>query len=1212
MSADRRHVVYTPVSSNEENPQLMKLPTIIFLGIILIQLLVNKKPYSLVSFYCRLYRYNFYRYPILTTLFAIASLSLYAQDDSGKLTSVLGDKQEEIVPNHIKLYTRLEQTVEIFKDETGNTSFEEILANDQWFVPNSRESFEPEAIYWMKVNLKADLNFRDTCLFGIGYDGARKTWNKIDAYFVHENGRIEKQQTGNALSLHEKSIRINNSAVSFGLEPGEEARLYVRVAGGEPEEVPPLLGMWARRWNSLPPYYYSGEYQFAGKYYYSAVPGQSFQGNIIPNLEILEDPHGSITIDELLAQGKNLNWEENNLKVVPERGKVYWIKTRIRGSSVFVGEHLFHVGSFGEWETFDYVDAYIIKKGGVFSHQRTGGAVPTNERPYDFWATFFKVELQPTDTIDLYVRLEGLHRFHPMRSIWLRHIDPLSLFPESVNAAKKKMFVLGAMAMIFVFFLCLFFIEKERIHLYYSIFILAGFFIESTGEEPLYTFIAFPEIYTFYTKVNFIGMFLGAVFSVKFTETYFNYPSSSFYSKRIIPIYISLYTLSFIPLLFMTNPINEPTSVIPFYNIFNTLTIAQIPFTLWLGIKAKGQPRSLKIIFFIALTPIIIVVIARMVPLILWHLGYHSITLSPLWLRIFPYALLFLITVFALSIGYRKNLLKKEKEKALEDNLQAQQTIIEKLEETARLEKMDEVKTRFFTNITHEFRTPLTVILGMAEQLKTSATKNGISEGLTLIERNGKKLLQLINELLYLSKIDSAKLKVNYQNKEVVSFIQYLGESFESLADKKGVRLSIYSEIDELTMAVDEIKLQKIVANLMSNAIKFTPKRGKVILHLAQKGQQLHLKIKDTGEGISEAALPHIFDRFYQVDNPSSRKGEGTGIGLSLVKELVDLLDGTISVKSKAGKGTEFLVILPITKTNTPATATADKDEIAMQNFDPLFVAPEPMVARDETSGFPIPEAPVTELPQLLIVEDNPDVVAYLQSILKQHYQVQIARDGKQGIEVALEQVPDIIISDVMMPEKSGFELVEALKTDERTSHIPIVMLTAKASEEAKIQGLKTGADAYLMKPFNREELFVRLEKLLELRKVLQERYASGEFASGASSAVGTEPTLDDIFMQKIHRAIAEGMGRAEFGIDDLCQVASRSSTQVYRKMKALTGQSPVRFIQKIRLRKAKTLLQTTELNVSEIAYELGFTDPGYFSRAFGKEFGMPPSTFRK
>ncbi|MCB9296288.1 MAG: response regulator [Lewinellaceae bacterium] len=312
-------------------------------------------------------------------------------------------------------------------------------------------------------------------------------------------------------------------------------------------------------------------------------------------------------------------------------------------------------------------------------------------------------------------------------------------------------------------------------------------------------------------------------------------------------------------------------------------------------------------------------------------------------------------------------------------------------------------------------------------------------------------------------------------------------------------------------------------------------------------------------------------------------------------------------VKSQEAVGTVFTVLLPVRKNaavRQPGSPAAERNvhmETSGQNA----------VHEKDTLNTAEPEP--DELDRLLLIEDNRDVAAYLISILEKDYQVVTAEDGQAGIEKALELIPDIIISDVMMPRKDGFEVCRALKLDERTSHIPIILLTAKAEEEAKIQGLKTGADAYLMKPFNREELFVRLEKLLELRKQLQKKYAQAGTTSTADSPPSTtEPTLDDLFMQKFQQAIEKNMGQADFGIDGLCKMLSMSRTQLYRKAKALTGESPARFIQKVQLNKARELLQTTELNVSEIAYEVGFTDPAYFSRAFNKEFGAPPSSLRK
>ena len=342
---------------------------------------------------------------------------------------------------------------------------------------------------------------------------------------------------------------------------------------------------------------------------------------------------------------------------------------------------------------------------------------------------------------------------------------------------------------------------------------------------------------------------------------------------------------------------------------------------------------------------------------------------------------------------------------------------------------------------------------------------------MSIIRRNGQKLLNLVNQLLDLSKLDSGHLQPNYQQIEIVSFTQYIGESFQSLADKKYIRLTIYSEINELWLDMDEEKYRQIISNLLANAIKFTQESGKVILHLYRKEHHIYLKIADNGIGIADKELPFIFNRFYQVENAASQEGKGTGIGLALVKELVELLDGTISVTSEIGKRTTFDLQFPIKNT---ATKTVDSYE-AIDVKNTLIAAPIISIPKDKK-----------EAPSLLIVEDNPDVVIYMQSLLATIYNLEIATNGEIGIQKAIATIPDLIISDVMMPKKDGFELVAALKQDERTSHIPIILLTAKTTQQDKLTGLKYGADAYLMKPFDKEELFVRLEKLLALRQQLQ------------------------------------------------------------------------------------------------------------------------------
>lgn len=527
--------------------------------------------------------------------------------------------------------------------------------------------------------------------------------------------------------------------------------------------------------------------------------------------------------------------------------------------------------------------------------------------------------------------------------------------------------------------------------------------------------------------------------------------------------------------------------------------------------------------------------------------------------------------------------------------------------ENRQIKEMDELKTQFYSNITHEFRTPLTVMLGVSENI------SGHEKERRLLQRNGYKLLRLINQLLDLSKLESHKLEVNFIQDDVLPYLQYLAESFSSMAESKGIKLAFISDLLTLVMDYDEEKIQQIVYNLLSNAIKFTDKGGQVVIE-AQKWEggevpMLNLKVRDNGIGIAPDQLPFIFDRFYQADSSVTRKGEGTGIGLAFTKELVQLLGGTIHVKSEQGKGSIFTIALPISNKALNSEKNNDyKQAVAPQYFqdlDETAISLVPKAAQDQSS---LP----TEQSLVLVVEDNRDVIAYIESLLASEYQIIKATNGQEGIDQAIERMPDIIISDVMMPEKDGYELCATLKNDERTSHIPIILLTAKVAEQDRFTGLRQGADAYLAKPFNKEELFIRLEKLLELRRKLQISYAQTIFSPKnfvpTQSKKLKEPSLDDLFLQKIRQIIDDKIGDPDLDIPYLCQSVGLSTAQLFRKMKALTGEAPISFIRRIRLHRAKELLQSTDLSIAEIAYDSGFTDPNYFSRAFKKEFGEAPS----
>lgn len=561
-----------------------------------------------------------------------------------------------------------------------------------------------------------------------------------------------------------------------------------------------------------------------------------------------------------------------------------------------------------------------------------------------------------------------------------------------------------------------------------------------------------------------------------------------------------------------------------------------------------------------------------------------SITVMPPWFTQWWAWLCYAVLLFLLLFGVYDILLRRKLAQA----------------EYIRLQDLDLVKTRLYTNLTHEFRTPLTVISGIADQILENP-KQWLREGIPMIKRNSAQLLGLINQMLDLAKLESGNMATKMVHDDILRYLKYLTESFHSLADSKDIRLHLLPSFEELYMDFDPEKIQTIFSNLLGNAVKFTPTGGNIYIKLektgtSEKGHFLEIKVMDTGKGISSEDLPYIFDRFYQVDNSSTRRGEGTGIGLSLTKELVNLLGGKISVISQEGKGTEFLVQLPVRQ-----EAPIGSNGVSM--FPPVpVVQPIPhgttLVNTNEDS----------DLPMALLIEDHEDVLTYLASCLQGQYRLQLARNGREGIEKALEQIPDIIISDVMMPEKDGYEVVKTLKNDERTSHIPIILLTAKADVESKLEGLEYGADAYLSKPFEKKELDVRLRKLIELRQQLNARYHSLEPTSAPVSKVEVK---EDVFLKKLRKIVEDNLENEEFGTTHLCQELGISRTQLHRKLKALANKSTSQIIRTIRMQHARILLNNLELNISEIGYAVGYGNPSHFTQEFVKEFGQAPSHFR-
>lgn len=527
----------------------------------------------------------------------------------------------------------------------------------------------------------------------------------------------------------------------------------------------------------------------------------------------------------------------------------------------------------------------------------------------------------------------------------------------------------------------------------------------------------------------------------------------------------------------------------------------------------------------------------------------------------------------------------------------------------ARLEELDQVKSRFFTNISHEFRTPLTVIIGMADLMRQSPQK-WMDEGLTAVNRNGQNLLRLVNQMLDLSKLDSGHMKLNLKTSDIVNYLRYLIESFHSYAQTKDIRLHSLFELDSLYMPFDAERLSHVIANLLSNGIKFTPNGGDIYIHVDRidmpSGQHLKIRVRDTGIGIPTDKLPYIFDRFYHSENKQTDLTAGIGIGLAFTKELMGMMEGHIGVNSTQGNGSEFIISLPI-RQESP-------ELVPDKTSAPDSLAPTPSEQMSQSSSF-VTDANMDDRPRILLAEDNQDVITYLLACLQPDYQLEVAYDGRQGIDKALTLIPDLIISDVMMPLKDGYAVCEFLKNDPRTSHIPIILLTAKADDDSRLQGLQRGADAYLAKPFIPEELHIRIRNLLARRQQLQAYYLSlaGVVPTSVSPLVipPTE-TWEDPFILRLRAIIESHLEDSEFSIKDLSHEVAMSEATLYRKVKSLLGTSAGEVIQSIRLNRAKQLLQENRDSISDIAFASGFNDPSYFSKVFKEHVGMSPTAYRR
>lgn len=540
-------------------------------------------------------------------------------------------------------------------------------------------------------------------------------------------------------------------------------------------------------------------------------------------------------------------------------------------------------------------------------------------------------------------------------------------------------------------------------------------------------------------------------------------------------------------------------------------------------------------------------------------------------------------------------------------NQQLKASMDEQNRMTTEMEEMTQTQLQFFTNVSHELRTPLTLIAGPTEQLLEDPAVHGVQRTmLEMVQRNTRILIQLVGEILDFRKVQNNKAELHlnrfYLQHELTTWM----EDFRTVAARRGItiRVDVSGVEDDAVLIADRDKMEHMYFNIMSNALKYTPDGGCITTTLLHHDHCYTLRIADTGKGIPTEELPHLFERFYQAKGAIG----GTGIGLSLVKAYIDMHRGSVHAESVEGKGTTFVIELPDSQPgydpakDAPAATQAEKGLV-----DDNYIATD-TTAQEAAERITNAEDFDAERPLVLIIDDNNGMRAYLRSILQDKYNVSEATNGEQGLEKARREVPKLVVCDVMMPVMDGLEFTKRLKEDTATSHIPVVLLTARSLSEQRKEGYDTGADSYITKPFSGQVLLSRIENLLRSRIMLRSVFAGDKQETEEEEKLNE---ADKTFVGRLRTAIQENLGDSDFSVERLGEEIGLSRVQLYRKVKALTGQTPVELLRKARLTKARQLLEKTEKSVSEIAYEVGFTSPSYFNKCFKDEFDINPSSLR-
>lgn len=833
------------------------------------------------------------------------------------------------------------------------------------------------------------------------------------------------------------------------------------------------------------------------------------------------------------------------------------------------------------------IDVFGFRKNEMLFHKKSGADYRKSEKEIkERWNLGrVRIDLSKNDTIQLITRIEGTSfGFPPIINFTLCQKD----FENHEWAASSRSFMirfmLGAVFILLIYHFSLFLYLRRKVYGLFSLWLFTSFLslsmVVDLGIPNEFIIGNYPGIrFSLWMLCSNLIWITFWFFGRAFIDTRKRYPV---FDKWILGIagflllemVINLSMIS-IKKLGLTSP------EMGFHFLFLSIcTFFGFFLALALAIRKDALARYFGIGAMIATLSTILGGV--------WQQGLINLSFDP-----FVWGIFLQIIAYSFGLAYRSQLQAQAFKRAQLELLEAEKSKIE----IQHIKDLNELKSRFFANVSHEFRTPLTLILGMLNRFdpgdKTETEEALIpKKSIDIIRRNATRLQNLVEQLLDLSKVESGHVHLHLKCDALVQFVRTIVLDFESIARQKNIHFNTIFPAEPAGAYFDEDKLGKIVSNLLSNAFKFTPQGGTVGFRMQVEGDFIILEVSDTGRGIHPDEVDKIFDRFYRIEG---NEAKGSGIGLALTRELVGLHQGQIKVDSVEGSGTKFIVRLPYTLDRLPSSVKAPVNGSIMNQGQNGSLLPAEEKEEIEQS----------EQPVALIVEDHEELRVFISQILSPEYQVLMAEDGEQAEKIAIDRLPNIIISDVMMPRRDGYELTHRLKSNIKTSHIPVILLTAKAGQENKMSGLRQGADAYMTKPFSEDELLIRMKNLIQAREEIWKQFQ--HLGSAVVSGLKLS-SMDDRFFQQVQTVIKDHLSDEFFSVDDLARAVGFSRSQLHRKLKALVDKSPNQLIREMRLQRAKVLLDAKTGNISEIAYEVGYSNLSYFSKSFKEFFGETPS----